>query len=224
MLITMNSRKSIINAVNRVWEKLTSLSLHYVGRIQRIFDRVRNRPVWTIRRPDFDEMVASFPYYRGRWRYMSVALKEARSIIKRHDVQSALELGMGFRTILLGADGMDVRARSLQDSRASLIVHDATDSPWPIDDKAYDLFLALQVFEHLGASQPEAFREVRRIACNAIISVPIDWDMQNPNDCHHMISEDRALSWFLPVKPTRIVEGNGGKRRRLIFVFEDLPD
>jgi hypothetical protein len=43
-----------------------------------------------------------------------------------------------------------------------------------VADNAYDLFVALQVFEHLGTSQREAFREVRRVARHAIISLPID--------------------------------------------------
>jgi hypothetical protein len=38
-----------------------------------------------------------------------------------------------------------------------------------------------------------------------------------------MIPEERVLSWFAPVAPTRVIEGTKGKRRRLIYVFEDLP-
>jgi len=37
-----------------------------------------------------------------------------------------------------------------------------------------------------------------------------------------MISNERALSWFLPYRPTRIELGNPGTRTRLIYVFEDL--
>ena len=104
-----------------------------------------------------------------------------------------------------------------------ITVHDATQEPWPFEDKSYDLFVALQVFEHLGDRQPEAFREVRRIARNAILSLPIDWEMDDPTNCHHRIPNERVLSWFAPIVPTRVVEGSGGKRRRLIYVFEDLP-
>lgn len=44
------------------------------------------------------------------------------------------------------------------------IVHDATKIPWPVSDKAFDMFMSLQVWEHLGSSQADAFREVKRIS------------------------------------------------------------
>ena len=82
--------------------------------------------------------------------------------------------------------------------------------------------IEVQVFEHLGTSQNVAFHEVARVARNAIISLPIDWVMDDPSNCHHGITRNRALSWFLPWRPTRIVVGNPGRRTRLIYVFEDL--
>ena len=118
---------------------------------------------------------------------------------------------------------MDIKARPELDPTIAITIHDVTQAPWPVDDKAYDLFLALQVFEHLRHRQREAFLEVRRVARHAIISLPIDWQMEDPQNCHHQISNERALSWFAPIAPTRVIEGNGGKHRRLIYVFEDLP-
>ena len=104
-------------------------------------------------------------------------------------------------------------------------LHDATQPPWPIADKQYDLFVALQVFEHLRHEQNVAFMEVCRVAEHALISVPIDWEMDDPRNCHHRISEGRALSWFRPFSPSRVVVGNPGPRKRLIYVFENLgPD
>jgi SAM-dependent methyltransferase len=173
--------------------------------------------------PEFEEMVTRFPYYNGRWGYMSAALDQAQALIRRHGLRTALELGAPVRPIIVGADVMDIKARPELDPTVPMTIHDATDAPWPVADKAYDLFLALQVFEHLRDRQREAFREVRRVARHAIISLPIDWDMEDPRNCHHQISNERALSWFAPVTPTRVIEGSGGKRRRLIYVFEDLP-
>jgi hypothetical protein len=46
--------------------------------------------------------------------------------------------------------------------------------------------------------------------------------MANPADLHHGITRDQVLYWFAPVVPTRVVEGNAGRRTRLIYVFEDL--
>ena len=168
-------------------------------------------------------MAAHFPYYNGRWGYMSAALGQAATLIRRDRLETALELGAPVRPIIVGADVMDIKARPELDPTVPIMIHDATQAPWPVADKAYDLFLALQVFEHLRDRQPEAFREVRRVARHAIISLPIDWEMDDPRNCHHQIPNERVLSWFAPVVPTRVIEGNGGNRRRLIYVFEDLP-
>ena len=168
-------------------------------------------------------MTRRFPYYEGRWSYTSTALSLATELIKRRNLRTALELGAPLRPVIVGAHVMDVTARPELDPRVPITVHDATQEPWPFEDKSYDLFVALQVFEHLDDRQPEAFREVRRIARNAILSLPIDWEMDDPTNCHHQIPNERVLSWFAPIVPTRVVEGSGGKRRRLIYVFEDLP-
>jgi hypothetical protein len=118
---------------------------------------------------------------------------------------------------------MDVRAYPDLRIEGRLTIHDATEVPWPFADKSYDLFVAFQVFEHLGTHQAEAFREVRRVARHAILSLPIDWNMADPRNCHHLLREEAVLRWFAPVVPTRIVMGNPGHRKRLLYVFENLP-
>lgn len=168
-------------------------------------------------------MAAGFPYYNGRWPYISAALEQASMLIERHGLKTALELGAPIRPTIVGAAIMDIKAHAELDPTLPIMIHDATKAPWPAADKAYDLFVALQVFEHLRDRQREAFLEVRRVARHAIISLPIDWQMDNPRNCHHQISNERALSWFAPIAPTRVIEGNGGAHRRLIYVFEDLP-
>jgi SAM-dependent methyltransferase len=185
--------------------------------------RLSQRPIRPIGRAAFDAMVAEFPYYRNRWGYMSAALLEAARLIEERNLTSALELGAPVRPILIGAHVMDNTMRPEFDTSIPSTVHDATVVPWPFPDRSFDLFIALQVFEHLRDRQPEAFREVRRIARHAILSLPIDWEMDDPRNLHHMISEERVLGWFAPVLPTRTVEVVTGRRRRLIYVFEDLP-
>jgi hypothetical protein len=180
------------------------------------------RPVRPILKSEFDAMAAADPYYKGRWRYTSVALAEAAKLIVRDDLRTALEVGAPVKPILTGAHVMDYRLREELDPGVEISVHDATKVPWPFEDKQFGLFIALQVFEHLGQRQPEAFGEVRRVARHAIISLPIDWDMGNPKNIHHMIPEERVLSWFAPVVPTRILEGNPGPKKRAVYVFEDL--
>lgn len=180
-------------------------------------------PIRPIGRAEFDAMVEEFPYYRNRWGYMSTALLEAARLIQTDSIDSALELGAPVRPILVGAHVMDKTKRPEYDTSVPAVTHDATVTPWPLADKSFDLFMALQVFEHLKDRQPQAFIEVRRIARHAILSLPIDWVMDDPRNCHHMISLERALSWFAPVVPNRTVEHVTGRRKRVIFVFEDLP-
>ncbi len=171
---------------------------------------------------EFDDMIERFPYYSGRWSYTSVALAQAADLIRRHGLQTALELGAPVRPIITGADVMDISARPELDPTIAIRIHDATKVPWPVADKAYDLFVALQVFEHLRDRQPEAFLEVRRIARHAVLSLPIDWVMDDPTNKHHQIPNERVLSWFAPVVPSRVFTVMSGKRKRMIYVFEDL--
>jgi hypothetical protein len=46
--------------------------------------------------------------------------------------------------------------------------------------------------------------------------------MDDPTNIHHQLSHETALSWFAPVVPTRVEIGNPGRRKRLIYVFENL--
>ena len=152
------------------------------------------------------------PYYKGRGRYMSRAAGLAGDLIEAHGLQSALELGPHLRPVIVGADVMDVRAQADLEiaPSARFVHHDASQAPWPVEDGAYDLFVALQVFEHLGNNQNIAFQEVRRVARHALISVPIDWEMDDPTNCHHRISEERALS----LVPPRSADARRGRQHR----------
>ena len=180
------------------------------------------RPIRPIAKREFDAMARAVPYYRGRWGYLSLACSEAGRLIDTYRLTSALELGAHLRSIVVGADVMDRRIPAELESEGKVVVHDATSVPWPIEDKGYDLFVALQVFEHLGTGQRAAFAEVRRVARHAVLSLPIDWVMDDPTNCHHQISHERALSWFQPTVPTRVVTDASGRRKRVIYVFENL--
>ncbi len=175
-----------------------------------------------ITKAEFDEVVKRYPYYRGRWPYMSVAAREAADLISRHRLRTALELGPHLRPLIVGADAMVLAPGEDLDAEGRVIVHDARETPWTVPDGAYDLFVALQVFEHLGDRQSAAFAEVCRVARHAIISLPIDWVLDDPTDIHHGIPQERVLGWFAPRVPTRIVEGNPAPGRRVIYVFEHL--
>jgi hypothetical protein len=193
---------------------------------ERLVRAILRRPdpaIRALRHVELVDLAAGEPYYRSRLGYLGAAASIANELIARRRLSSALELGPYLRPLITGADVMDVRMAPGLDAPGRRIVHDARTVPWPVGDKAYDLFVAFQVFEHLGNSQPEAFREVRRTARNAILSLPIDWEMPDPRNCHHRLSESKVREWFAPIEPTRVVLGNPGHRKRLLFVFEDLP-
>ena len=175
-----------------------------------------------LRKNEFDAVAIRNPYYRSRWGYMSVACGIAGELIEKYDLRSALELGPHLRPVIVGADVMDRSANAELRSEGQVIIHDATAVPWPVADAHYGLFVGLQVFEHLTGMQNVAFREVCRVARHAIISLPIDWEMDDPKNVHHRISHEKALSWFEPMTPTRIEVGNGGPKKRMIYVFENL--
>lgn len=190
----------------------------------RIFDRRPSRaPIRPLGRHEIAKLAAEVPYYRPRRRYLEVAARAASDLIDRHELVSALELGPYLRPLIVGGDVIDLRIRPDLQAEGHRIAHDATVAPWPIEDRAYDLFVGLQVFEHLGTRQAEAFREVRRVACHAILSLPIGWQMDDPTNCHHGLTMERVFSWFAPVTPTRTLVGTPGAKKRIIFVFEDLP-
>ncbi|MET0801921.1 MAG: class I SAM-dependent methyltransferase [Actinomycetota bacterium] len=171
---------------------------------------------------EFEMVAAGDAYYGGRRRYFGAAAWLASDLIERYGVATALELGPNVRPLLSGADVMDRVERPGLEASGHIILHDATSIPWPFGDRQYDLFVALQVFEHLGESQAAVFAEVRRVACHAMISLPIDWEMDDPRNPHHGITHERVLSWFAPTEPTRVIVGNPGYRQRLIYAFENL--
>jgi hypothetical protein len=182
-------------------------------------DRGEIRP---ITKAEFDWVARHYPYYRNRWAYTSAAGREAADLISRNHLRTAIELGAHIRPLIVGADAMVLSPSDDLDLEGKVVVQDARRTPWAVPDRAYDLFVALQVFEHLGDRQNAAFLEVCRVARHAVISLPIDWVMDDPTNCHHGITHERALGWFAPRVPTRVVEGNAGRRRRVIYVFEDI--
>lgn len=147
-------------------------------------------------------------YYEGRWEYF----KEVIRIIKNEDVESVLEIGPAQEPIVRNCDVMikpenDMWGRP-KNTFFKEYLHEATEKPWPIKNKQYDLVIALQVWEHLDNKQSRAFREVMRVSKMAILSFPYMWDC--PKDsrnypAHHMIDEELINDWTLNVKPEKII-------------------
>ena len=147
-------------------------------------------------------------YYAGRWAYYSAVIDRVHQL----NPKSVLELGPGRFPIVKDGDIMvspddDSWGRPEQ-WNGRIYRHDAREKPWPVADKSYDLFIALQVWEHLGNKQSRAFREVMRIARAAILSFPYRWDCPKDNANypeHHQIDEELIADWTLQIKPIEVV-------------------
>jgi len=159
---------------------------------------------------EFEELRKQDPYYKkSRWEY----LKEVIDIITKESFNSVLELGAYKQPIVHRSDIMDVNP----DRPNLTYLHDATKIPWPVEDSKYDLFIALQVWEHLKDKQKEAFKEVIRISKMAILSFPLNWNC--PGNCHHNITEEKISEWTLHVNPVKKIKV-GKKSKRIIYFFK----
>jgi len=167
-------------------------------------------------------------YYIGRWAYYSEVIK----IINSLSIDKVLEVGPGMIPIIKDADIMlnplDDQYGIPSEFSGSRIVHDGTVSPWPMEDKSYDLVIGLQVFEHFDNKQTRAFREVKRIAKRAILSFPYLWSGASDKPIHRAHNDiDRQLidDWTLNVEPQKVIEiprtGSAfSKGPRLIYYWE----
>ncbi len=167
-------------------------------------------------------------YYVGRWKYYKVVI----DIVHRYNPKSVLELGPGQHTIVKECDIMvkpenDIWGKPVNEV-GQIYRHDATEKPWPIVNKKYDLFIALQVWEHLSNKQSRAFHEVMRVSKAAVLSFPYMWDCPKDNANypeHHNIDEDLLADWTLNIKPKEVViiaktGSKVSKGPRIIYYWE----
>ena len=143
-----------------------------------------------ITKQGFFKLCETIPYWKkqeSRWRYISHVIE----IIKKANPQNVLELGNMGMNITDSSDTMDIVAR-----KGLTYFHDATNIPLPINDKKYDVFVALQVFEHLDdkrIKQRDVFNEAKRVSKNIIISIPYMWTKSDKT--HDKINDKTVLSW-----------------------------
>ena len=172
-----------------------------------------------VKKSEFDELLRKDSYWAGRWEYTSAVI----SILERQDIGSALEIGSKELQVLKGSDIMDNRVPYKENP--CKYNRDAGVSPWPIEDKQYDVLIALQVWEHLRGNQQDAFKEVMRTCKMAVLSFPYLWDC--PNDpMHHNIGLKTIEQWTCGVKPVCIIPINNPRqnkkdeRDRIIYFFK----
>lgn len=154
-------------------------------------------------------------YYRDRWPYLKVARDMSLSV----EPKNILEAGPG----PLCKPIMNSKADTIDLKEGATIVHDLTKTPWPIGDKAYDLFIALQVWEHLGASQEDAFKEVCRVSKNAVLSFPFWWKRGSKEHLRISLATIRRWTLNTPMHSYILVDKPSKAFRRLVCLFRDLP-
>lgn len=163
----------------------------------------------TISYKEFCELTKGNYYYDGRWAYID----KVKQIIHETNPVSVLELGPSLFTVVKDSDIMYLPEIDSWGIPAVIngvsYAHDATATPWPITDKKYDLFIALQVFEHLDNKQRESFQEAKRIANSIILSLPYKWNCPKDNPhyfpSHHMIDENTILAWANGEEPSKTI-------------------
>ena len=146
---------------------------------------------------------------KHRWEYLGIVVRYLK-IIKP---KSSLELGGCDRNTILDGDTMDKNW-----NMNPTYVWNAFKTPWPIKDKQYDVFIALQVWEHLKGKQYKVFREVPRIANWAIFSFPYRWRGESS---HCNINKTKILEWTHPYLPFIKPKTAGNK---IIYIFNFLTD
>ena len=167
----------------------------------------RAGPVRTITKQELEEASKLDSYYDGRWPYFEKVIE----IVEREKPRYVLELGPYKMPIVKDSDIMDMK----QNVENLTYLHDATQTPWPIEDKKYDMFIALQVWEHLEGKEREAFEQVMRVSKSAILSFPYMWNCpQEPS--HHMIDARKIAEWTLNVSPKEVIEVG----IRIIYFFK----
>jgi hypothetical protein len=150
-------------------------------------------------------------YLKRRWPYYREAIAMAERLAPRR----VLEVGCRRTPLFPGSDRLDYAGEF-----SPTFHHDATVVPWPIADRAYDLVIALQVWEHLGSRQREAFSELPRISRYAILSLPYKWRRKN-NPSHSGIDDTVVRRWSGGLAPLETVQlPLVGRRRRKIYLFD----
>lgn len=144
----------------------------------------------------------------NRWDYHAAAIEILREQLPA-GVEKVLEIGPMGVQLVPGSDVLDYKVRlanwPVKDPK---YLHDATKFPWPIGDKAYDLLIALRVFQHLVPVQRQAFDEARRVARNLLIVVPEEYGDNSIGS--QGISRQAFVEWNDGVEPTASVKTDHG--------------
>ncbi len=106
---------------------------------------------------------------RWDYHYRTIELIKASGV---SDSKKVLEMGTMGVSCVKGGDTIDYEERWDFEGKNPTYVHDARITPWPVENKKYDIFVALRVFQHLVPAQPQAIKEAFRIAKKVLLVIP----------------------------------------------------
>jgi hypothetical protein len=127
-----------------------------------------------------------------RWKYMERAIFH----MQRLGAEKIIEAGASGMPLCHGSFLFDFPK------------YDLNITPYGFEDKSFDVFVALQVWEHLD-NQPQAFAEVMRISRAAVLSIPYMWTHGDAR--HRGIDDKKIAEWTLGEKP-EIIETIGSRK------------
>lgn len=105
-----------------------------------------------------------------RWDYHHRVVELLKSL-NINEPTKILEMGTMGITCVKESQTIDFLERWDFEGKSPTYPHDARNIPWPIEDKQFEVFIALRVYQHLVPKQKEAFQEALRIAKKVIIVV-----------------------------------------------------
>ena len=146
--------------------------------------------------------------WQERCEYMSVVIAWLQFL----EPKNILEAGCNNAPVCLDSDTVGLNS----DAK---VIHDLTKTPWPFEHKQYDVFVALQVWEHLKGRQQRAFGEAERISHHIIISIPYKWD--RPDNCHDMIDENILFNWTGRVPDKTFITNETTQYKRMICYWRN---
>ena len=112
---------------------------------------------------------------RNRWDYHNRVIELIKAT-KITNSKKVLEMGTMGVSCVKNSDTIDFTEKWDFEGKNPTYVHDARKSPWPIEDKQYDVFVALRVFQHLVPTQTEAVKQAFRISKKIILIIPEKYD------------------------------------------------
>lgn len=146
-----------------------------------------------------------------RWEYMSFVIDNLRKLCPDDS-----------KLIEAGTSGMSLSDKSYlyeyPESDLNKIPFRLKTVKEPFDDKIFDCFVALQVWEHLD-NQSAAFCEVKRISKAAILSFPYKWPAGRGHDARHVGIDDKKIKeWTCGIEPDKTKVINN--RMVAIWIFQ----